>query len=189
MKRTIACLAFAIALVAPPVAASASPVRGDWHGQQTRWNGGAGWKTTAPYSVAFSLKRGSVVGFAESGGNLTVPCSGGQTITAPLPAVGKAKLHGGAFRGKQTKRVGGRKMTTSLSGRFSSARRASGKVVSKIQGCPTYKSVWNAGPGKGQPAGPVRLPTIHIPMCQGQQIQLADGSYYYNSCAYVARRR
>ena len=69
MKRTIACVAFAIALMAPAVAEGASPAKGPWHGTQARWNGGQGWKTTLPFPVAFSVKGGSVVGFAESGGN------------------------------------------------------------------------------------------------------------------------
>jgi hypothetical protein len=192
---SIACLALAIALVAPPVAKSASPVRGAWQGQQTRWSGGNGWKTTLPFPVAFRLKGGSVVGFKESGGNLTLPCSDGQTITTVLPAVGKARVQGGGrtrrFSGKQTKYVGGRKMTTSVSGRFSSARRARGIAVSKVEGCPTYKSVWSAEQGNRPPAGggkQIQLPQVHIPMCHGQQMQLADGSYYYNPCVYVARR-
>jgi hypothetical protein len=203
MKRTlprslkkpgsIACLALAIALVAPSVAESASPVRGVWQGAQTRWSGGNGWKTTLPFPVAFSLKKGSVVGFRESGGNVTLPCSDGQTITTELPAVAKAKVHGGGrtrrFSGKQTTSVGGRKMTTSVSGRFSSARSARGKAVSKVQGCPTYKSVWSAEAGQRTRPGGGGLPPIHIPFCRGQQVQMPDGSYYYNPCAYVARRQ
>ena len=188
----------AIALVAPPVAESASPVRGVWQGQQTRWSGGNGWKTTLPFPVAFRVKGGSVVAFSESGGNLTLPCSDGQTLTTVLPAVGKAKVHGAGrtrrFSGKQTKYVGGRKMTTFVSGRFSSARRARGKALSKVEGCPTYKSVWKAQGAQGKRprsggGGPVHLPPIYIPFCRGQNIQMPDGSYYYNSCAYVARRQ
>jgi hypothetical protein len=190
MKRTIACLAFAIAVVAPSVAQGASPVQGAWQGTQARWNGGNGWKTTLPFPVAFSLKGGTVVGFTETGGNVTFPCSGGQSVAAALPAVGKAKVHGGRFSGKQTKSVHGRKMTTSVSGRFISARRASGKAVTKVQGCPAYKSVWNAQPGqrnRSRPGG--GLPPIHIPICHGRNIQMPDGSYFYNSCVYVARKR
>jgi hypothetical protein len=200
MKRTlpcslkkpgsIACLALAIAVVAPPVAASASPVRGVWQGQQTRWSGGNGWKTTLPFPVTFSLKRGSVVGFTESGGNVTLPCSDGQTITTVLPAVAKAKVHGRRFSGKQTKSAGGRKVTTSVSGRFSSSRRAQGKAVSKVQGCPTYTSVWKAAQGpQRRRSAPGSLPPIYIPFCRGQNIQMPDGSYFYNSCAYVAGRQ
>src|SRR4051812_49773991 len=85
MKRTIACLAFAIAVVAPSVAQGASPVQGAWQGTQARWNGGNGWKTTLPFPVAFSLKGGTVVGFTETGGHGTVPSSGGQSVAAPPP--------------------------------------------------------------------------------------------------------
>jgi hypothetical protein len=192
LKRpgSIACLALAIAVVAPTVAESASPVRGVWQGQQTRWSGGNGWKTTLPFPVTFSLKRGSVVGFTESGGNVTLPCSDGQTITTVLPAVAKAKVHGRRFSGKQTKSAGGRKVTTFVSGRFSSSQRAQGKAVSKVQGCPTYKSVWEAAQGpQRRRSGPGSLPPIYIPFCRGQNIQMPDGSYFYNSCAYVARRQ
>src|SRR4051794_41980122 len=98
MKRTlscslkkpgsIACLALAIAVVAPAVAESASPVRGVWQGQQTRWSGGNGWKTTLPFPVAFSLKRGSVVGFTESGGEGGVLRPSAPTPPPPTPPAG-----------------------------------------------------------------------------------------------------
>src|SRR3954470_9934895 len=84
---SVACLALAIAVVAPSVAESASPVGGPWQGKQTRWTGGDGWKTTLPFPVDFTVKRGSVVGFTESGGNLTLPCLGGQKITNALQVV------------------------------------------------------------------------------------------------------
>jgi hypothetical protein len=194
MKKpgSIACLALAIALVAPPVAESGSPVRGVWEGKEARWWAGGEWKTAEVSLVAFRLQRGSVVGFGTSGANLIRGCSDGQTVTTTLPAVREAKVRRRGrtrrFGGTQTTYVGGRKMTTSLSGRFTSARRARGTTVSKVQGCQTYRSVWTA-------KGPKRKRSrngaggIHIPICRGQNVMLPDGSYYYNPCAYVAGRQ
>jgi hypothetical protein len=191
MKKpgAIACLALAIALVAPPLAEGASPVRGAWTGQETRWWAGSSWKTTQTSPVAFRLERGRIAGFSTGGANLVRGCADGQSVTTALPAVRTAKvIRSGRtwrFSGVQTDYVDSRKMTTSVSGRFTSARRARGTAVSKVQGCKTYISVWKAEATQRRRPGGGR---IHIPICRGRNVLLPDGSYYYNPCAYVAGR-
>lgn len=186
---SIACLALAIALVVPPVAESASPVRGVWQGKETKYWTGSKWeRSSLELPVSFRLKRGKVVGFRTSGTYQWTGCTGGEAVTAKLPTVRKAKVRNRRFRGKRTTYVGSRKMTTHISGSFASARRARGKIVVRLPGCPTYRSVWKAkGPsrkrrGTGGGGG------IHIPICRGQNVLMPDGTYYYNPCAYVAGR-
>jgi hypothetical protein len=183
MKKACLALALAVAVVAAPAAESAKPVRGPWGGRETKYRAGS---KLQPYSfnlpVSFRLKRGRVVRFRTSGNYRWTGCTGGETVNAYLPVIRKAKLRHKRFRGKRSTHVGSRKLTTRISGRFVSARRARGKIVAKLAGCPTYRSVWKAerttktGGGGG----------IHIPLCHGQQVLLPDGTYYYNPCAYVA---
>jgi hypothetical protein len=196
MKKpgSIACLALAIALVAPPVAESASLVRGVWQGMETGWSAGGEWKTTETSPVAFRVTRGSVVSLTTSGANLIRPCSDGQTVTTPLPAVREARVSRKGrtrrFSGTQTEYVDGRRMTTSVSGRFTSARRARGQAVSKVEGCVTYRSAWMAeGPKPRQRRTGGGVGGVHIPICRGRDVLMPDGSYYYNPCAYVAGRQ
>jgi hypothetical protein len=192
MKKSgsIACLALAMALMAPPVAEGASPVRGVWNGEETKyWNGSKWERFPQTLPVSFRLERGKVVRFRTGASYQWTGCTGGETVIAKLPTTPKAKARHGRFRGERTTYVGSRKMTTYTSGRFASARRAFGKIVVKLAGCPTYRSVWKA---TGPKPNPRRTGGggggIHIPICRGQNVQLPDGSYYYNPCAYVAGR-
>jgi hypothetical protein len=188
MKKACLALALAVALVAPPVAESAKPVRGAWDGKETKfWTGSKFERYSLKLPVSFRLKRGKVVRFRTSGNYRWTSCTGGETVTAYLPVIRKAKVRHRRFRGKRTTYVGSRKMTTRVSGRFISARRGRGKIVVELAGCPTYRSVWTAKRPKGK-----RRRTggggIHIPLCHGQNVLLPDGTYYYNPCAYVAGR-
>jgi hypothetical protein len=184
MKKAWLALALTVALVAPPVAESAKPVRGPWGGKETKYWTGSKFQ---PYSlnlpVSFRLKRGKVVRFRTSGEYRWTGCTGGQTVNAKLPTIRKAKVRHRRFRGKRTTYVGSRKLTTRVSGRFLSARSARGKIVAKLAGCPTYRSVWNGTKSTTGGGGGIN---IHIPICHGQQVTLPDGTYYYNPCAYVA---
>jgi hypothetical protein len=186
MKKACLALALAIALVAPTVAESAKPVRGPWGGKETKfWAGSKYQRYSLNLPVSFRLKRGKVVQFRTSGNYRWTGCTGGETVNAYLPVIRKAKLRHRRFRGKRTTHVGSRKLTTRVSGRFTSARSGRGKIVAKLAGCPTYRSVWTAertNPQTGGGGG------IHIPLCHGQQVTLPDGTYYYNPCAYVAGR-
>jgi hypothetical protein len=178
----IAALALAIALLALPVGASASPVRGAWNGRETKYWTGSKWKRIAlKLPVSFRLGRGKVVRFRTSGIYRWPGCTGGQTVTAKLPPSRTARVHHGRFRSKRTTFVGSRKMTTRVSGRFTSARRARGRIFVTLAGCPTYRSVWTAAKPRRRRAGGIRFP-----ICRGQNVQMPDGSYFYNSCAYIA---
>ena len=177
----LACLALAIPVVAPAVAESASPIRGLWTGSETKyWTGGkwARYSQIVPFS--FVLEHGKVVRFRTSSTYQWTGCAGGETVSAKLPTTRKAKVLRGRFRGERTKYVGSRKMTVYVSGRFVSARGARGGIVVRLAGCPTYRSVWTAASG---PVG-----GMHIPICRGQNIQMPDGTYFYNPCAYIAGR-
>jgi hypothetical protein len=183
MKKACLALALAVVLVAPPAAESAKPVRGVWGGKETKyWTGSKFQRYSFQLPVSFRLKRGKVVGFRTSGNYRWPGCTGGETVNAYLPKIRKAKVRHRRFRGKRTTHVGARKLTTRVSGRFVSARRARGKVVAKLAGCPTYRSKWTAGKFRRTGGGG----GIHIPLCHGQQVLLPDGTYYYNPCAYVA---
>lgn len=182
MKKlgTIACLALAIALMAPPMAESASPVWGVWSGTETKyWSGGKWQRYSENIPFTFGVERGTVLNFRTSSNYVWPGCTGGATVTAKLPTTRKAKVLHGRFRGKGTTHVGSRKMTAHVSGRFASGRGARGKIVVRLAGCPTYRSVWTAASGAGG---------IHMPICRGQNVLLEDGTYYYNSCAYIAGR-
>ena len=189
--RSIAGLALAIALMAPAVAESASPVRGVWKGTETKfWTGSKWQRYSQDVPVGFRLKRGTVVRFGTTSSYNWPGCTGGETVTSKLPTTRKANVRHGRFRGKRTTYVGSRKMTAYVSGRFASARRASGSIVVKLAGCPTYRSVWKATrpkPQRRRTGGGVGH--IHVPICRGQQVTLADGTFYYNPCAYIAKRR
>jgi hypothetical protein len=183
MKKlgSIACLALAIGLMAPPMAESASPVRGVWSGTETKYWTGSKWQRYSeniPFS--FRVDRGTVLSFRTISAYVWPGCTGGKTVTAKLPTTRKANVRNGQFRGHRTTHVGSRKMTAYVSGRFASAHGARGKIVVKLAGCPAYRSVWTATSGG--------LGGVHIPICRGQNILMPDGSYYYNSCAYIAGR-
>jgi len=196
MKKpaSIACLALAITVMAPPMAASGSPVPGAWTGTETKYWTGSKWERySQQLPVSFRLERGKVVRFGTSSTYRWPGCTGGETVTAKLPTTRKAKVRHGQFRGERTTYVGSRRMTTHVSGRFASARRARGSIVTKLAGCPTYRSVWTATrPKPERPptgGGGGGIPNIHIPICRGQNVPLGDGTYFYNSCAYIAGRR
>jgi hypothetical protein len=178
---SIACLALAIALLASSVAEGASPVGGLWSGSETKYWTGAKWaryQMVVPFS--FGLEHGKVVRFRTSSSYNWPGCTGGETVSAKLPTIRKAKVRHGQFRGRRTTHVGSRKMTMYVSGRFASTRGARGSIVVKLAGCPNYRSVWTAAPGAAD--------GIHIPICRGQNILMPDGTYYYNPCAYIAGR-
>src|SRR3954452_20318275 len=178
----LACLALAIAMPALPVAASASPVRGAWNGRETKYWTGSTWKRIAQnLPVSFRVGRGKVVRFRTGGIYRWPGCTGGETVTARLPVSRTARVRHGRFRGKRTTYVGSRKMTTHVSGRFTSARGARGRIFVTLAGCPTYRSVWTASRPKRRRGG-----GIIFPICRGQNILMPDGSYYYNPCVYVA---
>jgi len=183
MKKlgSIAGLALAIALMASPVAQGASPVWGIWSGTETKYWTGSKWK---PYSqnipFSFRVERGTVLSFRTISAYVWSGCTGGDAVTTKLPTTRKAKVLHGQFRGQRTTHVGSRKMRTYVSGHFTSARRARGNIVVKLAGCPPYRSVWKATSGG--------LGGIHIPICHGQYMLMSDGTYYYNSCAYIAGR-
>jgi hypothetical protein len=181
MKKlgSIAFLALAVALIASPAAASASPVKGLWGGSETKyWMGGKWVSYSEQVPFSFVLQRGKVVSFKPSSTYVWPRCAGGKTVSAKLPATRQSTIRHGRFRGRRTTHAGSRKMTMYVSGHFSSARRAAGKIVVKLAGCPDYRSLWAATSGGL---------AIHIPMCRGQNVELEDGSYYYNPCAYVAK--
>jgi hypothetical protein len=184
----IACLGLAIALTAPPVAESASPVRGVWKGKETKYWTGSKWERySLELPVSFRIERGEVVRFRTSGTYQWTGCTSGATVTAKLPTTREANVRHGQFRSERTTYAGSRKMTTHVSGRLASAGRARGKIVVNLAGCPTYRSVWKAT----RPKRKRRRSGgggIHIPLCRGQNILLPDGTYYYNPCAYVAGR-
>src|SRR5436190_14521999 len=145
MKKACLALALAVALVAPPVAESAKPVRGVWAGKETKfWTGSKYQRYSLNLPVSFRLKRGKIVSFTTSGNYQWPGCTGGETVTAKLPVIRKAKVRHRRFSGKRTTHVGSRKLTTRVSGRFISARRGRGKIVAELAGCPTYRSVWKA---------------------------------------------
>src|SRR3954447_12668709 len=176
---SIACLTLALALLLTPVAKSATPVRGLWGGSETKyWAGGKWVSYSEQVPFGFWVQRGKVVRFKPSSTYVWPRCAGGKTVSAKLPATRQSTVSHGRFRGRRTTHAGSRKMTMYVSGHFSSARRASGKIVVKLAGCPDYRSVLAATSGGL---------AIHIPMCRGQQVELEDGSYYYNPCAYVAK--
>ena len=183
MKKlgSIACLALAIALMASPVAQGASPVGGLWSGSETKYWTGTKWASyqqIVPFS--FGLEHGNVVRFRTSSSYNWPGCTGGKTVSAKLPTIRTAKVRHGRFRGERTTHVGSRKMTAYVSGRFTSARGARGSIFVKLAGCPNYRSLWTAAAGA---AG-----GIHFPICRGANMQMPDGSYYYNTCAYIAGR-
>ena len=139
MKKlgSIACLALAIALLASPVAEGASPVRGLWSGSETKYWTGAKWaryQMVVPFS--FGLEHGKVVRFRTSSSYKWPGCTGGETVSAKLPTIRKAKVRHGQFRGRRTTHVGSRKMTMYVSGRFASTRGARGSIVVKLAGLP-----------------------------------------------------
>jgi hypothetical protein len=176
---SIAGLALAASLLAAPVAHGASPVRGVWSGmEKTYWTGSA-WKSySVDAPVSFRVERGKVPSFGTTSAYVWPHCAGGATVKTKLPHILNARMRRGLFRGKRTAHVGHRKMTAYVSGRFTSARRARGTIVVKLGGCPDYRSTWRAYSGV--------LGGMHIPICRGEDVPLADGSYYYNPCAYIA---
>jgi hypothetical protein len=183
MKKlgSIACMALAIALMASPTAQAASPASGAWSGTETKHWTGRNWVSysqNVPFS--FRVEPGTVLRFRTTSSYRWPRCTGGRAVSTKLPSIRSATVLNGQFRGRRTTRVGSRKMTTYVSGRFGSVHTASGSIVVKLAGCQTYRSVWEATSGS--------LGNIHIPMCQGQNVQLADGTYYYNPCAYIAGR-
>jgi hypothetical protein len=185
MKKACLALVLAIALVVPPAAESAKSVRGVWNGRETKfWTGSKFQRYSFNVPLAFRLKRRKVVRFKTGGNYRWTGCTpGAQTVNAYLPTIRKAKLRHKRFRGKRTTHVGSRKMTARVSGRFVSARRARGKIVVDLEGCATYRSVWKASRPKHRAGGGGG---IHVPLCHGQEVQLPDGSFYYNPCAFVA---
>jgi hypothetical protein len=183
MKKlgSIACLVLAIALIPSPMAQAASPAPGVWSGTETKHWTGSNWvaySQSVPFS--FSVVKGSVLRFSTTSSYRWPRCTGGRAVSTKLPSIRRTSVLNGRFRGHRTTRVGSRKMTTHVSGRFGSVHSAGGSIVVKLAGCQTYRSVWKATSGS--------LGNIHIPMCQGQNILLADGTYYYNPCAYIAGR-
>jgi hypothetical protein len=177
----VACLALAIAMMAPPLAQGASPAAGLWSGTETKYWTGSRWQ---PYSqnvpFSFRVEGGTVLSFRTTSAYVWPGCTGGKTVTAKLPTTRGARVLDGQFRGRRTTHVGSRKMTMYVSGRFASARSARGNIVVKVAGCPSYRSIWKATSGS--------LGGIYIPICRGQNVQMPDGSYYYNPCAYIAGR-
>ncbi len=176
---SVLALVLAATLVATPAAQADPPVRGAWTGSETHyWNGHAWVRYSSVVSLSFRLGRRTVLSFKTLSAYVWPRCAGGRKVTARSPAIRDARLRGRRFRGRRTAHVGARKITASVSGRFTSPRRARGRLVVKVSGCPAYRSTWVAESGF---AG-----GIHIPICRGQNITLADGTYYYNPCAFIA---
>src|SRR4051794_37638058 len=172
-------LALATAVSLSPVAQGAAPVRGVWSGTETQYWNGSGWQRyTEHLSLGFRVERRAVLSFGTVSAYVWPRCAGGATARAKLPTIRRAALRHGRFHGRRTTHSGSRKITASVSGRFTSPRRARGRLVLKLAGCPAYRSTWSASSGV--------LAGIHIPICRGQNVELADGSYYYNPCAYIA---
>src|SRR3954447_25008242 len=172
-------LALATAVSLSPVAQGAAPVRGVWSGTETQYWTGSGWQRYTEHpSLGFRVERRQVLSFGTVSAYVWPRCAGGETARAKLPTIGKARVRHGRFRGTRTTHEGSRRITAYVSGRFTSARRARGHLVLKLAGCPAYRSTWAASSGV--------LGGIHIPICRGQNVMLADGTYYYNPCAYIA---
>lgn len=176
---SILVLVFVAALVTPSEARPASPARGPWSGTETHYWSGSKWvRYSERPSLAFHVERRAVLRFKTISAYVWPRCAGGRSVTARLPTIRTAALRRGRFHGRATRHAGSRAMTAYVSGRFTSGRRARGRLVVKLAGCPAYRSTWIAE--SGFTGG------IHIPICRGQNIMLADGTYYYNPCAYIA---
>src|SRR4051812_6535032 len=109
MKKlgSIAFLTLAVALIASPLTASASPVKGLWSGMETKyWAGGKWVRYSAQVPFSFRLERGKVAGFMTSSTYVWPNCTGGQTVSAKLPTTRKASVRHGRFRGRQVTHVG-----------------------------------------------------------------------------------
>ena len=188
--RSIACLALAIALMAPAVAESASPVRGVWKGSETKYWTGSKWERYSQnVPVGFRLERGKVVRFGTTSNYNWPGCTGGETVTAKLPTTRKAKVRHGRFRGERTTYVGSRKMTVYVSGRFASARRARGKHRREACRLPDLPVGVEGDEAEAQrPRTGGGMPHPHPDLPWAEQVTLPDGTFYYNPCAYIAGR-
>ena len=176
---SLAGLALAAALIASPPAQADPPVRGAWTGSETHYWSGSRWLRYAERpSLSFHVEQRTIFRFHTISAYVWPRCSGGRSVRAALPTIRTAPLRRGRFHGRRIGRAGARKLIASVSGRFTSRHRARGRLVVKLSGCPAYRSIWIAESGF---AG-----GIHIPICRGQNITLADGTFYYNPCAYIA---
>lgn len=177
----IAGIALAIAVLLTPEPAIASPVPGIWTGlEKKHWTG----KKWQPYSeqipLSFRIDNGKVVHFNTTSNYVWPGCTGGKTVTAKLPVARTARVRRGRFSAERTTQAGSRKMTTSISGHFTSMRQATGTILVRLAGCPDYRSVWTAQSGA--------FGGFHTPICRGSNVVMPDGSFYYNPCAYIARK-
>ena len=103
----VACLALAIAMMAPPLAQGASPAAGLWSGTETKYWTGSRWQ---PYSqnvpFSFRVEGGTVLSFRTTSAYVWPGCTGGKTVTAKLPTTRGARVLDGQFRGVAGKAVG-----------------------------------------------------------------------------------
>jgi hypothetical protein len=128
------------AALAPSALSAVAPASGSWVTTSVQRG----------YKLNFTVRAGTVRGFK---GNVLEQCAGESTSSTTAVAVSRAmRVRSGAFSVVERESSGGVTVITTVKGRFSGARRATGTVRSEsiVAGsrCDTGTLRWSAKPGR-----------------------------------------